>query len=73
MAEWCKYNLGSVIILIVLIAIVGLIIFYLVRRKLKGKCSSGCANCALSGTCHKKQHEKSIRDEIKEGTEKSIK
>ncbi|MBR6242622.1 MAG: FeoB-associated Cys-rich membrane protein [Ruminococcus sp.] len=44
-----------VIVLIVLIAVVGLIIYSMIRDKKQGRssCSHGCQNCAMHGQCHK--------------------
>ncbi|MBQ7538289.1 MAG: FeoB-associated Cys-rich membrane protein [Treponema sp.] len=47
--------MGNIIVGLLLLAIVSLIILSLVRNKKKGKhsCSSGCAACAMAGSCHK--------------------
>lgn len=53
MLSFVEDDLGSIIILIVLAAIVGLIIFYMVRKHMKGKsCNCDCGSCGLSGSCH---------------------
>ena len=43
-----------VMVLIVLIALVGWIIYSIIRDKKQGKssCSHGCSNCAMHGQCH---------------------
>ena len=83
MAEWCKYNLGSVIILIVLIAIVALIVAHMIKKKIQGKpnCSCGCTNCAMQNICHRQQkleydkkakEAKDIKQEIADNTDESV-
>ena len=53
MLSFVEDDLGSIIILIVLAAIVGLIIFYMIRKHMKGKsCNWDCGDCGLSGNCH---------------------
>lgn len=46
--------LPTVLICIALTAVVGLIVFSLIRDKRKGKSSCGCncAHCAMAGACH---------------------
>ena len=53
--EWIAANLGTIVVGLVLLIIVGLIVFKLVRDKKKGKsnCGCGCSNCAMKGSCHK--------------------
>ena len=43
-----------VMVLIVLIALVGWIIYSMIRDKKQGKssCGHGCQNCAMHGQCH---------------------
>lgn len=54
--EWIAANLGTIVVGLVLLIIVGLVVFKLVRDKKKGKstCGCGCSNCAMKGSCHKK-------------------
>ncbi len=56
MAEWLSYNLGTIMVAVILILIIAAIIRSLVRTKKAGRSSCGCncANCALGGSCHKK-------------------
>ena len=46
MIEWFRKNLASIVLLIV----VALIVFFIVRNKIKekkqGKCSCGCSGCS---------------------------
>ena len=57
MLDWLAQNLGTIVVLLVLIAVVALIIKYLVGQKKKGKTSCGCncAGCAMRNACHGKQ------------------
>lgn len=52
---WIVTNLGTIVVGLILLIIVGLIIFKLVKDKKNGKsaCGCGCANCAMKGSCHK--------------------
>ena len=52
---WLMQNIGTIIVFLILVLILGSIVFCMVRAKKKGKstCSGGCAHCALHGTCHK--------------------
>ena len=51
---WIINNIGTIITLIILFAIVALIIRHIKKDKAQGKssCGCGCANCALHGKCH---------------------
>jgi len=48
-------NIGSIVILAVILVIVGLAALKLIRDKKRGKCSCGssCASCPMSDKCHK--------------------
>ena len=55
MFEWIGKNIGTIIVLAVLVAIVTLIIVKLVSDKRKGRsasCGCGCEGCAMHGACH---------------------
>lgn len=56
MLLWLQQNIGTIIVCIVLLAVVGLIIGKIIKDKRKGKssCGCGCAHCALRGQCNKK-------------------
>ncbi len=56
MPEWLSYNLGTIIVSVILILIIAAIIRSLVRNKKAGRnsCGCNCSSCALHGTCHKK-------------------
>lgn len=52
--NWLINNIGTIIVLAVLTAIVVLIILHIKKDKAAGKssCGCGCANCAMRGKCH---------------------
>lgn len=57
MLVWLAENIGTILILAALIAIVAAIIVNMRRDKKRGKssCGCGCANCAMNGSCHAKR------------------
>lgn len=55
MFEWIGKNIGTIIVLAVLVTIVTLIIVKLIRDKRKGgsaSCGCGCESCAMHSSCH---------------------
>ena len=56
MLQWISMNIGTILISLVLLAVVGLIIRSMIRQKKQGKssCGGNCAGCAACGACHKK-------------------
>ncbi len=53
---WFADNIGTIIVVAILLLVVGAAVFSIVRSKRKGKspsCGCGCANCAMHGSCHK--------------------
>ncbi len=54
---WILANLGTLVIIMVLLAVVGLIIWGMLRDRRKGKCTCGCScqGCAMGGICHPKK------------------
>ena len=52
---WIINNIGTIITLIILLAIVALIIRHIKKDKAQGKSSCGCkcGGCPMSGSCHK--------------------
>ena len=56
MIAWLTQNIGTILVLLILIAIVAAVTVSMVRANKKGQtsCGNGCAHCALHGTCHKK-------------------
>lgn len=57
MLVWIAENIGTILILAALIAIVAMIVVGMLRDKKKGKSSCGCncAHCAMHGACHSKK------------------
>lgn len=57
MRNWLTANLGTIAVSALLVLVVAAIIVKMIRDKKQGKhsCAHGCANCAMSGVCHKKQ------------------
>ena len=58
MLGWLSANVGTIVVLAVLILIVALIIIGMVRNKKNGKSSCGCncQGCSMSGSCHGNQN-----------------
>ena len=56
-------NLSTIIIALVLAAVIGLIIFFMIRNKKKGKsscsCGCGCEGCSAAVGCGQKRDNKS--------------
>ena len=54
MLTWLSANLGTILVLAVLLAVVGMILRKMIRDKRQGKtsCGCGCEGCALHGQCH---------------------
>lgn len=57
MIQWLSANIGTILICLVLLVIVGLIVRSLIRQKKRGKssCGCGCAHCAMQGACHSRE------------------
>lgn len=62
MLDWLSENAATVIVSVILAAVVGLVIFIMVRDRKKGAsgCGCGCSGCAMSEYCHKKGDEKNV-------------
>lgn len=54
MLQWINAYIGTILISLVLIAVVGSIVWSMIRQKKQGKssCGCGCASCAMKGSCH---------------------
>ena len=54
MPAWLSQNIGTILIIAVLVAFFALLIWSLIRDKKQGKssCCGGCAGCAMAGHCH---------------------
>ncbi len=59
MLSWIVNNLGSILVLAVLLLTVGLVLAFHLRRKRQGKssCGCGCASCPMADKCHPKEDE----------------
>lgn len=59
MFDWIINNIGSIIVLLAVVAIVTLVLVKMIRDKRRGKssCSCGCGGCAMKDTCHAKEKE----------------
>ena len=60
MFTWLSANIGTILVLVIVIALVVAISIHLINNKKQGKSScgagcSGCAGCAMHGSCHSKQ------------------
>ena len=55
MLAWLSQNLANIVICLLLLALVGWIVYGLVKQKKRGgsACGSGCSGCPMSGSCHK--------------------
>ena len=52
--EFLKQNIGTIVVLAILAAILSLVVLRIIRDKKRGvgACSCGCSNCPMSGKCH---------------------
>ena len=57
MLAWLSANIGTILIVLVLLAVVVGIIIKLRKDKKKGvsSCGGNCAHCAMGGACHQKR------------------
>ena len=62
MLSWLQANIGSIVVVFVLLIVVALIVRRLVLDKKAGKhicggscvsCGGGCSGCPMHGQCHK--------------------
>ena len=46
--------MGTVIVAVILVLIVGAVVFNMIKKKKEGKggCSCGCGDCGMSDICH---------------------
>lgn len=63
MLSWLQMNLGTIIVILVLLIVIGLIVRRMVLNKRMGKhscgcsggsCKGGCSGCSMQGHCHSK-------------------
>ena len=55
MLLWLQQNLGTIVVCLILLAVIGLSVGKIIRDRRKGKSTCGCgfAHCAMSGQCGK--------------------
>lgn len=53
--QWILSNLGTIIVSVILVAVVGIILRSMIANKRKGKSSCGCncSCCPSGGMCHR--------------------
>ena len=53
MLNWLRDNAGTILVLLVLVAVLAAVIRYLIREKRSGKgvCGKNCQNCAMHQKC----------------------
>ena len=56
MLTWLTYNLGTIMVTVLLVLIVAMIIRSMIKDKKQGKttCGGNCGACAMCEYCHKK-------------------
>ena len=63
MLSWLQANIGSIVVVLVLVAVIALIIRRLILDKKEGRhicggscgsCGGSCAGCPMHGQCHGK-------------------
>lgn len=54
MPVWIQSNIGNIIVILLLLAVILLAVRSIVndRRNGKSSCGSNCGACAMSGACH---------------------
>ena len=54
MLPWFAQNIFTILIIAVLVAFFGWLIYTIIRDKKQGRssCCGGCAGCAMAGHCH---------------------
>lgn len=58
--EWLSANIGTILVLLIVCALVALVVRKMIRDRRKGKSSCGCncAHCAMAGSCHSANQQK---------------
>ena len=67
MFDWIVANLGTIVVLLAVIAVVAGVTVKMIKDKKQGKssCGSSCCSCPMSGKCHPKaNNEKQNSDRI---------
>ena len=57
MSNWLSANLGTLVVIALLLAVILLAARSLIKDKKKGRstCGNNCAHCAMAATCHRHQ------------------
>ena len=57
---WIAENIGNIIVILLLLAVVGAAIFSIVNKKRKGlsSCGCNCGSCGMAGMCGKNEGRK---------------
>ena len=58
--NWFADNIGTIVVLLILILVVSLIIVRMIRNHKQGKtsCGCGCEHCAMKKKCSEKDEDK---------------
>ena len=51
MFNWISENIGNIIAIVILAAVIAAIVIHLIKQKKRGKSSCGCS-CPMKNSCH---------------------
>ena len=54
MSNWISENIGNIIAIVILAAVIAAIVIHLIKQKKRGKssCGCGCGSCPMKNSCH---------------------
>ena len=54
MFNWISENIGNIIAIVILAAVIAAIVIHLIKQKKRGKSSCGCrcGSCPMKNSCH---------------------
>lgn len=54
MFNWISENIGNIIAIVILAAVIAAIVIHLIKQKKRGKssCGCGCGSCPMKNSCH---------------------
>lgn len=54
MFNWISENIGNIIAIVILAAVIAAIVIHLIKQKKRGKSSCGCScdSCPMKNSCH---------------------
>ena len=57
MLEFISENIGSILVLLLVVAVIGALLFGFIRNKKKGvsSCSCGCSDCPMGKSCQQEK------------------